>query len=272
MKYSKTLGVIMIRKLIYLSGLSVLSLIALGAYQECISCENPNTQRMNGATSCAINDANSNKIEHIDDYGIESVSAHNETFIRTIQREMGLAQTNVTIRKMNAYAVGVMGRENAFVTSFGDQQYLFISEDWFNELNYQEKRYVVGHEFAHIALEHNQKQGVLEYALEQCEGYGDYYLKQNKNNNPVIKSLKKLGFPTLKKALSSLLSCGCEEQADEVAVKKLHCIDGAISIAQSMMRSNSGSDKVYKTDFNLFADHPSWTDRLAKFIHLKNGC
>src|SRR5207249_2886789 len=63
--------------------------------------------------------------------------------------------TQITIRRMNFDTIALVGRENAFV--IGESNYLFISEEWFDELTDAEKRFLIGHELAHLMKKHSSR-------------------------------------------------------------------------------------------------------------------
>jgi len=88
------------------------------------------------------------------------VSKEIEEKINHIAKEMNFTQ-DVAIKKMNTYAMRIMGYHNAFAcyptlffTFAFDKPHLYISEGFFEDLSLEEQRFLIGHELAHIQEHH----------------------------------------------------------------------------------------------------------------------
>ncbi|HJZ23589.1 MAG TPA: M48 family metalloprotease [Candidatus Babeliales bacterium] len=92
--------------------------------------------------------------------GTESLSDEKVKLIRDTAHEIGVTQ-QFEIRKMSALAIAQFGLYNAFV--FFD--YLFVSEEFFEKLDYHERRFLIGHELMHIKKKHMRQRLFLSGLL-----------------------------------------------------------------------------------------------------------
>lgn len=209
----------------------------------------------------------------LDKLGTESVSFANETFIKDIQHELGLDHINLTIRAMNDDAIALVGRENAFV--IGEYDYLFVSEEWFNELTIPERRFLIGHELAHLMMQHSEKQQLAQQSMAILVNYLVKYIgnsaEQGTWKHYGIEAAKKIGFGTLKLLLLSMLSRGCESEADEVSARKLNSAQGGIALFERMDATRAKREEsswfliLVRKVINCFASHPQHDERI-KFL------
>lgn len=206
----------------------------------------------------------------LDTLGTESLSAQNETFIQAIQHEMDADHIQLTIRKMNDDAIALVGRENAFVV--GGHDFLFVSEEWFNELTIAERRFLIGHELSHLLMEHSQKKVVVDQAMSFFINYMWKLIGNDMQKGTWkhygIEAAKKVGFGTIKLLLLSMHSRSCEREADEVSVQKLKSAAGGIALFERMAHtkdkdSQSGFISFIRRIVNCFASHPCHEERLA---------
>jgi Zn-dependent protease with chaperone function len=206
----------------------------------------------------------------LDNLGTESLSAQNEAFIRAIQSEMKATQIKLTIRKMSDDAIALVGRENAFVV--GGYDFLFVSEEWFNELTVSERRFLIGHELSHLIMEHSQKKMVVDQAMALLINYMWKLIGNDAQKGTWkhygIDAAKKIGFGTIKILLLSMLSRSCEREADEISVEKLASAAGGIALFERMAHHTSktpqsGFIAFVRRIVNCFASHPCHEERLA---------
>jgi Zn-dependent protease with chaperone function len=93
-----------------------------------------------------------NEVSFADMLGFDPVSPENEAFIRSILDKAGV-QKKVIIRRMSKKAKALFTRTNAFVI----QHYLFVSEEWLNELPLAEKEFLISHEIIHLKEMHSER-------------------------------------------------------------------------------------------------------------------
>lgn len=216
----------------------------------------------------------------------------NENFIRDIIQELGMSQ-DIKVFKMSSEEIKKYGRNNAFVT---DKKEMYISEDFFNELNNEEKRFLVGHELMHLKLEHAQKRNLQLFmsslVLYFVGHFSEYYIKKNYGDryfNGKIRSKKEIYIHNLKSGLISLasgLGFGAistsillffnrkrELEADRESVLKLKCFDGGINFFKKMKKeiesSFSESPTIYKFLFSITSTHPDHKTRIKQIKNLK---
>jgi len=98
--------------------------------------------------------------------GGERLAVSNERYVRYMLNRMGLAKADrVRIRRFNKYAKKWVGEKNACaVACFYLPHYLYFSEEWFNTLDEQKRRFLVGHEAAHLKCKHQQKRYAVSVA------------------------------------------------------------------------------------------------------------
>jgi len=231
-------------------------------------------KKINNSESPQANDERA----ELDKLGTEAVTPEHEQFIRAIQKEMGLEHINLTIRAMNDDAIALVGRENAFV--IGGYDYLFVSQDWFNELSIAERRFLIGHELAHLLMEHSQKQQVAQQAMGILVNYIIRTIGNNAEKGTWthygIETAKKVGLGTVKLLVLSMLSRSCESEADEVSVIKLKSAQGGIALFERMDNKSTKSKEqiswfitLIRKVVSCFASHPSHDDRIEhiKTVH-----
>jgi len=215
------------------------------------------------------------------EYGTEQVSADNEQYIRAIAQEMGFGHLNFKIFRMNDWGISKFGYANACVVNLYLYKYLFISEGWFNELPDQEKRFVIGHELAHLGKSHHAKIMLASVGLaigqEVCLGghfaaLGRYY-DQGQWGKYCVGTIGTLGalciFDFL---LIAMLIRRHEREADYISATLLNNVQGGIASFEHMKEEELQDDKDKPTTIlqliadklkGYFATHPSHDERLS---------
>jgi hypothetical protein len=194
-------------------------------------------------------------INNIDsDCGTESLSAANIAFIESIQPQMDLGHTLIYKRRMNQKALEIIGHSNAFVTFKDNVWYLFLDEDWFNSLNMQEKRFIIGHECAHILHKHTSKKSYVQDALNMATEQGKSYLDKSIGDSQA-KNIHADGLDYYSNVVYTMANRCQELEADKLAIEKLHCEDGLHFLTQRFDCMNEAR--------NANETHPSWMERKA---------
>ena len=165
-------------------------------------------------------------------FGTNLASSTNQQFIKNIQHEVGMDNYTVDIRKMNENAVSQLGYMNAYMFEISDfHGILYISEQWFNELSVEEKRFVIGHEFGHLFYGHYPAvKQTGETIIHNIVGYLD---SVESNNQCVHKNkLKEIGYDNLQSLLNQALIRSFEHDADIFAIEKLNCKKGGWEVCE----------------------------------------
>ena len=202
-------------------------------------------------------------------YGDLPLMREHQLFIREIQREMGLGHMTIHLRRMDDNSKKSIG--GGFVTSYNNETYLYIDQEEFNTLAIPEKRFVVGHELAHILCGHHL------YLYQDAKDYSLWLkleeIKSLKRNNDLITAQAKVdqlcGTLNRHKILQFAKKMRDHEFiADEIAVKKLKCAKGAMAwCARDGINSQEVCDPFLDS-------HPTLYDRHSRFLYLQNvyGC
>ncbi len=155
-------------------------------------------------------------------YNPTAVSSENEQFIRDVLDEVGL----------DGNSINLWHKQGVYACAIGPN--ICIDQDWFNTLNKEQKRFVIGHEAMHIKGNH------IDYKT---------YLLMNQNDYEPVQALG--------------LSFDFETEADLKAAKKLNCCDGGISVLKSFRETK------LKSAFRMIDDHPSCAERIFNLEQLK---
>ncbi len=166
--------------------------------------------------------------------GYTRASEENEQFIRNIQHEMGMDSWNIATRRLSNYAMRLVGRENTFVISTPGLHYLFISQDWFDSLSQQERRFLIGHELSHLQKYHTLKRIGAGIVLSYTTGLLSDLLTSDSSpeTKTMINRLTTVG--TL--IATAYLSRCQEKEADLNAARSLHAAAGGISLFDRFQR------------------------------------
>lgn len=219
------------------------------------------------------------------EYGSKMVDAEHEAFIRAIAQEMQITQP-FEIRFMNTAALQKFGYYNAFAYSpdlwniipLDTQQFLFISQGFFEDLSAQEQRFLIGHELAHIHYRHALYinllcllLAILTFMSIMCLG------KALKIPTGVLSMRETFSKPMLVLVIAATvigLSCRMmqlayrrfvERQADVYALTHLHAHEGLMKIADRWQDTFKVPDTT--SYWGLFADHPSHSERKEYCKH-----
>lgn len=162
-----------------------------------------------------------------DSYNPIPLSSENEQFIRDVLNEVGL----------DGNAINLWHKEGVYACAIGPN--ICIDQDWFNTLNEEQKRFVIGHEAMHIKGNH------IDYKT---------YIMMNKEQFEPVEILS-LGFEF-------------ETEADMKAAKKLNCCDGGISVLEAFRKKKL--HKIYTSENpGGIDDHPSCAERIYNLKKLK---
>ncbi len=211
----------------------------------------------------------------LEELGYTEVSPENEQFIRDIQKEIGLENQRIRIKRMSKLATRLFGRENAFAT-LGNN--LFISEDWFNTLSQEEKRFLVGHELAHLKKRHPLKMygiNIGRLLLSICIAEA---LKKRLSSTGLIPNMLREGLLVLNNLILLLdicyLSRKCEYEADDIAARELNNPDGGIVFFERLIKevrdpeSRFAIKRIFSRLYKkLFSTHPEFEERID---HMRN--
>ena len=118
-------------------------------------------------------------------FGKEPINPSYEAQIREIAREVGIKDPFI-IYKMNQPTLVRMGYYNAFVyfpmllnfIPLTNIPYLFISDQFFEDLSPQEQRFLIGHELIHVKEHHLQYLNVISMPLCLLLLVAAYFLRR----------------------------------------------------------------------------------------------
>lgn len=214
--------------------------------------------------------------------GTGKLSAQKEAYIRSIIQELGMSK-NIDIRKMNKRAVTTLGVDNAFVTAPLIKEYLFVSEDFFDNLTESERRFLIGHELMHLYHKHNHLQKILIGAcfvslvpvlagIDKLDQWmatmttterRDYHTISNEEDIMKLRLCAPLCILTVwslaTKAASGCISQIFERQADISAARKLNTAQGGIDLFKRSNAKNIGKIRVP----SIFSSHPTPNERIT---------
>lgn len=211
---------------------------------------------------------------HIQTYGQEKLKTENEEFIKNLIKEFSMENYNIKIYKMNSTSIKQMGYKNAFVIS----NLLYISENFFEELTHDAKRFIIAHELMHIKNNHGGKQIIISIAsiISTITLYitlSDYidknYLSPYLETLNINKRFKKFisskfivlpSVMTLSKLIQKAFSRQCEKEADEQAALNLKSIKGAIDLFNEYPKIKK--NKILAFIKSFLSTHPSMEERI----------
>lgn len=210
-------------------------------------------------------------------FGKEGLKPDNKQKVQRIVEELEMSHFMVEARAMNDFAFSHTGRGNALV--FPGMSYLFIDEEFFEELTQDEQRFLIGHELMHIYRLHGIKRLVfLSSVIVACFALADRLNEidiEKLITSPMGQKLSSVATVTLPIMLMILgilatyrLSRSQELDADSKVVQKLgkKAIAGGLSLLQ---RYESCDDE--KFDFKaLLSYQPTIKERIANLIKLQD--
>jgi len=203
-------------------------------------------------------------------YGAQKVSPETERFVRGIQKEMGMESYNIPVRRFTDKMIQKNGYENALVTPWRS---MYISEDWLNSLPLAQKRFVVGHELAHLKRRHHLKSMGIVLAMSYMNYFiGTSYLENYTHESRWKREARGLGvlapLELLMFVALSRFDRYCEADADATSVAELKCYKGAIdnfggpdnaALSKSFadfLAKRPWHEKLKDSFWNLFDSHP----------------
>ncbi len=87
--------------------------------------------------------------------GVKPVSPEVEQEVRAILDEMNMSDWGVRLKRLSKLAMFVgMTDHNAFAVSLYGIRNIYISEDWYKQLSPEQRRFLIGHEAAHLKYYH----------------------------------------------------------------------------------------------------------------------
>lgn len=222
-------------------------------------------------------------------FGDKSISPEREQEIRSIAQEMNIDK-EFLIRKMNREALLKFGYCNAFVYFYTflncipmcSTPFLFISESFFEDLSFEERRFLIGHELVHIEEEHTRYLQMATYLFMIVAGLFSYFLgkrwfkklslSQELNDRKIYRVLIFFIF-WLNLVVIGLGNCAykryIERVADYRALTTLKAYDGAFKIFNRW--HNDYKVALHNPYYGLLADHPSCDERRTYCQTLKNN-
>lgn len=223
-------------------------------------------------------------------FGSMPLPAEQEAAIRTIATEMGIKR-NIIIRKMNQQALAQFGYHNAVaynpmfygIIPISSTSFMFISEDFFEELTAAEQRFLIGHEMAHIKHADLQYMPIAMLLLfimlvalaiplkNRC-----YLVIERHTKNSRLHFCAK-GITLYLLLIFCFLTCFgisrayrryIEKEADITSLKLLASYDGLSQLIERWQNEFKVSE--HNPYFGLIADHPSCAERKAYCCELQN--
>jgi len=202
--------------------------------------------------------------------GTESLSTENEALIYSVKEEVGMAYYEIQVRRMSNSGKILFGFVNwlPFVgcnsldpseiasilqakinyLSIGvNDTLILINEDWFNSLSVSEKRMAIGHELMHIQNRHGMKKAGV--ALGSCALFAGVEMALRTKKIPQQVEEKGYAVDGIPYVVAGLCyawySRKCEREADQLAVRKIGCIDGAISLYTRYIKETTDPDSKF---------------------------
>lgn len=216
-------------------------------------------------------------------YGCTSVSPENEVLVRGILQEMDVAKREtIQVKKLSSYAINYKNIGNASIivmpAKWDFPATIFISQDWFDTFSIEEKRFLIGHEIAHLELEHSKDEN--EFLIKKYATYGGLGLVAFLFGKvyPRLRWVNRLLF------LGGLLGSELmltpyfwgklikrnELQADYYAAKTLNCVEGGISWLKKMKQYYLELQKELPRTVGIECNHhPSFDERIELLEKLK---
>lgn len=227
--------------------------------------------------------------------GQEDASPEVQKFIQDIAYEMDYKK-NIKVKKFNKHMLLNKGRHNAMAISQSRHDYVYLDEDFFNNLTLEEKRFLAGHEVSHLIKDHIYDRAIIILAGGAISGYTLYKALQTTKtlrqsyettdghallyyeSTGIKKYLPKLvwGMGSLGVSAATYLyllkiSRSQEYEADRLSAIKLNSTNGGISLLkfwQSLEPNYTLNEKV-----ELLLTHPLGKNRikpLEELLKFKN--
>jgi Zn-dependent protease with chaperone function len=197
--------------------------------------------------------------------GSKDLSPELQKKIDKILIQLGL-HGKIQVKQMSDFAIQQLGAHNALATANA----IFINEETFKTLTYEEQCFLIGHEVGHV------KNKDILYGVAYSL-LGAVIVQKSLKHIP-LKISKPFADPVC--WLSALLTRMAyqryaEKEADRHAIEKLNCHDGAIlwnarfTIADEVL-DDSFPSRIKAFVGWLFSTHPTQQERIAFAAELKN--
>lgn len=174
----------------------------------------------------------------------------------------------IRLRQLSGVGMGVFGDKNALAFGLiGLPKYIFVAEEWFKTLSYDQKSFLIAHEVAHITQHHGElKIGVtflLNGFYKNCLAHQEP--ESIKRFSPLLQLLS-VAYPLL------LISRITETLADDSALRATNALDGGVSLMNAWKENGIKNDSelpqwkilkwIRKITYRYFTTHPTFEDRI----------
>lgn len=216
-------------------------------------------------------------------YGCKSVSPKNEQLVRDILQELQVPEREaIQVKKLSEYAINYKSVGSASIVVLPAKcdfpTTIFISEDWFDSFSLEEKRFLIGHEIAHLELNHSSHENSLLIKKYGVYGAFGLALLAVSKRYPGLRVPIFLFFLAGVVGIETIMMPGFmgplikknELQADYYAAQTLHCVDGGISWLKKMKKYHIDlQEELPKTVCIACNYHPSFDERIELLEKLK---
>ena len=197
-------------------------------------------------------------------YGTEPLEPAHEAFIQSIIQELGITK-KIIIRKMSRLGITLYGRKNACALF---DRYLFVGESFFKELSEEEKRFLIGHELAHLMRNHALTRSVMLFSLLCISGIISTALalklqstyRLSRTPSIITGILAFAFFNRIGSIGNMMLSRHQEKEADFISVSHLQTAQGGITFLTKASAHNPYDYSKWLT--RLLVSHPSPEERI----------
>lgn len=197
-------------------------------------------------------------------YGTEPLEPEHEAFIRGIIQELGITK-KIIIRKMSRLGIALYRRKNACALF---DRYLFVGESFFKELSEEEKRFLIGHELAHLMRNHILIRSVVFFSLLFISGIISAALalklqstyRLSRTTSIITGILAFAFFNRIGNIGNMMLSRHQEKEADFISVSRLQSSQGGITFLTKASAHDPYDYSKWST--RLLASHPSPQERI----------
>lgn len=222
-------------------------------------------------------------------FGNLALSPEKEATIRALAEEMEIT-TPFMVRRMNRTSLLTYGYHNAFVCfpqlfcciPISNTPFLFISEEFFEDLSKEEQRFLIGHELTHLQEHHTQYLNLVMIIIILAiasffpfmrKHFSFFVEKQGaqRYKTPVTLLLLFLiatTFFTARNLGTLYYRRHMERVADYASLTKLKSYDGALALINRWQKEFNLP--LHNPYYGLLSDHPSSHERKTYCLHLKN--
>lgn len=208
--------------------------------------------------------------------GSNSVSVDVDAEVREILTSIKFPYADtIRLRQLSCAGMCIFGDKNALAFGIiGLPKYIFIAEEWYKTLTYDQKRFLLAHEAAHITKHHVEfKFGfgmVLRSLYNNALNKIHPALPANQRTANILNEIIAFGmilYPTI------LFSRMTEMHADYEGLQAVQSADGAIAMMNTWKSDREHFDselpqwKILKwlrtITYKYFTTHPTWENRIA---------